>query len=218
MMRAVLAHRPWVTGLSPWRMFRGALALLVIALVTSWLAGCRTVPTPAPAISEPWEVRRAALQQRDRFNLSGRIAVAAADEGFSARLRWQQQGQRSQLALDGPLGVGGVRITADGDRLNVVSSKGQQLDDDAARQEVQARLGFEPPIASLRYWVLGVPDPTHPADEVLDNEKRLATLKQDGWQIEYTAYSPVQGEWRPSKMTLKRDDVRVRLLVDGWGS
>lgn len=163
-------------------------------------------------------MRRAALQQRERFDLSGRIAVAAADEGFSARLRWAQKGHRSQLALDGPLGVGGVRITADGDMLNVVNSKGQQLDSDAAREEMQARLGFEPPIASLRYWVLGVPDPTHPADEVLDDEKRLASLKQDGWQIDYTAYSPVRGEWRPSKMTLKRDDVRVRLLVDGWGS
>ena len=163
-------------------------------------------------------MRRGALQQRDRFNLSGRIAVAAADEGFSARLRWQQQGQRSQLALDGPLGVGGVRITADGETFNVLNSKGQQLDSDAARQEVAARLGFEPPISSLRYWVLGVPDPTHPADEVLDDEKRLASLKQDGWQIDYTAYSAVRGEWRPSKMTLKRDDVRVRLLVDGWGS
>jgi outer membrane lipoprotein LolB len=202
-------------------MLRGALAFLVIGLLTSWLAACRTVPISVPGSvppSQPWEVRRAALQQRERFDLSGRIAVAAADEGFSARLRWAQKGQRSQLALDGPLGVGGVRITADGDRLNVVNSKGQQLDSDAAREEMHARLGFEPPIASLRYWVLGVPDPTHPADEVLDDEKRLTSLKQDGWQIDYTAYSPVQGEWRPSKMTLKRDDVRVRLLVDGWGS
>jgi outer membrane lipoprotein LolB len=163
-------------------------------------------------------VRRATLQSRDKFDLSGRIAVAAAEEGFSARLRWQQKGQRSQLALDGPLGVGGVRITADGDTLNVVNSKGQQLDSDAARNEMQARLGFEPPISSLRYWVLGVPDPARPADEVLDSEKRLATLKQDGWQIDYTGYSAVRGQWLPSKMTLKREDVRVRLLVEGWGS
>jgi outer membrane lipoprotein LolB len=162
-------------------------------------------------------VRRSALQSRDQFDLNGRIAVAAAQEGFSARLRWQQKGARSQLALDGPLGVGGVRITADGGSLNVVNSKGQQLDSDAARREMQAKLGFEPPFASLRYWVLGVPDPARPADEVLDAEKRLATLKQDGWQVDYTGYSTVEGQWLPSKLTLKRDNVRVRLLVDGWG-
>ncbi len=197
------------------------LAFLAVAVLTSWLTACRTLPSPAagsaPA-AQPWEVRRAALQSRDKFDLSGRIAVAAAEEGFSARLRWQQKGQRSQLALDGPLGVGGVRITADGDTLNVVNSKGQRLDSDAARNEMQSRLGFDPPITSLRYWVLGVPDPARPADEVLDNEKRLASLKQDGWQIDYTGYSAVRGQWLPSKMTLKREDVRVRLLVDGWGS
>ena len=183
-----------------------------------WLTACRTLPPSAPVPSQPWEVRRAALQARDQFDLSGRIAVAAAQEGFSARLRWEQKGTRSQLALDGPLGVGGVRITADGSSLNVMNSRGQQLDSDAARDEMTAKLGFEPPISSLRYWVLGVPDPAHPADEVLDNEQRLATLKQDGWQIDYTAYSTVRGQWLPSKLTLTREDVRVRLLVDGWGS
>jgi outer membrane lipoprotein LolB len=81
-----------------------------------------------------------------------------------------------------------------------------------------SKLGFEPPLASLRYWVLGVPDPSHAADEVLDAEQRLATLRQDGWQVDYGNYSSVDGQWLPSRLTLKRDDVRVRLLVDGWGS
>jgi outer membrane lipoprotein LolB len=199
--------------------FARVTLVAALFLAVCWLAGCKTVPPrPAPGPSEPWEVRRAALQQRDRFDLNGRIAVAAAQEGFNARLRWKQQGARSNLALDGPLGVGGVRITSDGHTFNVVNARGQQLDSDAARSEIAARLGFEPPLESLRYWVLGVPDPSHPADEVLDDSQRLATLRQDGWQIDYGTYTTVGGQWLPSRMTLKRDDVRVRLLVDGWGS
>jgi outer membrane lipoprotein LolB len=190
----------------------------LMAVATIWLTACKTLPTSGPAPTDPWEVRRAALQQRDRFDLSGRIAVAAAQEGFNAKLRWKQQGARSNLSLDGPLGVGGVKITADGSALKVVNARGQQLDSDAARQEISTRLGFEPPLESLRFWVLGVPDPTHPADEVLDGEQRLATLRQGGWQVDYANYSVVAGQWLPSRMTLKRDDVRVRLLVDGWGS
>jgi outer membrane lipoprotein LolB len=192
---------------------------VVAVVAAAWLAGCKTVPVShEPLPTQPWEVRRAALQSRDRFDLNGRIAVAAAQEGFNARLRWQQQGARSQLALDGPLGVGGVRITSDGDTLNVINARGEQLSSDAARSEIAAKLGFEPPLESLRYWVLGVPDPAHPADEVLDADQRLATLRQEGWQIDYGGYSAVGGQWLPSRMTLKRDDVRVRLLVDGWGS
>lgn len=194
-----------------------AAPFLLIVMAAISLTACKTLP-PAPAPTASWEERRAALQQRDRFDLSGRIAVAAAQEGFNAKLKWKQQGQRSNLSLDGPLGVGGVRITSDGAQLNVINSRGEQLDSEAARREIEARLGFEPPIQSLRFWVQGVPDPSHPADEVLDAEKRLATLRQDGWQVDYSNYSVVAGQWLPSRMTLKREGVRVRLLVDGWGS
>ena len=45
--------------------------------------------------------------------------------------------------------------------------------------------GFDPPLDSLRYWVLGVPEPGHPAQESLDALQRLASLEQDGWQIQY---------------------------------
>jgi outer membrane lipoprotein LolB len=195
---------------------RCALSLLLMSFL---LVACKTLPPArAPSAAEPWEARRAALQSRETFDLTGRIAVAAAQEGFNAKLRWQQQGKQSDLALDGPLGVGGVRIESNGDSLKVINSRGEQLDSAAAKREIEARLGFEPPIASLRYWVLGVPDPSHPADEVLDDSKRLATLKQDGWQIDYGSYADVQGQALPSKVTLTRENIRVRLVVDGWGS
>lgn len=191
--------------------------LFAAAFMVVLLAGCKTLP-PAPPETAPWDVRKAALQARDHFDLKGRIAVAVAQEGFNARLRWQQRGRESELALDGPLGVGGVRITSNGGSLKVIDSHGEQLDSEAAKQEIESKLGFEPPIASLRYWVLGVPDPTTPADETLNDSKRLATLKQDGWQIDYTAYADVRGQSLPSKATLTREGVRVRLLVDDWGS
>jgi len=197
----------------------GTARLVAAALSISialFLTGCKTLQ-PAPLPSDPWDVRRTALQSRDRFDLNGRIAVAAAQEGFNAKLRWKQDGARSQLALDGPLGVGGVRIDAQGATLNVTTARGDRLDSDAARREIESKLGFEPPLASLRYWVQGVPDPSHPADEVLDADQRLAVLRQDGWQIDYTGYAAVSGQWLPSRMTLRHDDIRVRLVVDGWG-
>ena len=195
------------------RLRASSLALSLAALL---LTACKTLP-PAPPESAPWDIRKAALQARDRFDLKGRIAVAVAEQGFSAGLRWQQRGKQSQLALDGPLGVGGVRITSDGQALKVQNAHGQVLDSDAAKQAVESSLGFEPPIASLRYWVLGVPDPSTPADEMLDDSKRLAALKQGGWQIEYTAYTNVAGQSLPSKATLTREGVRVRLSVSEWG-
>ena len=120
--------------------------------------------------------------------------------------------------MEGPLGAGGVQVTSDGSRLSIVNSKGERLDSDAARAELVSRLGFEPPMASLRYWVLGVPDPAQPATETLDSQQRLQSLQQNGWQVDYGSYMPVNGGWLPARLTLQRAGVRVRLVVDGWNS
>jgi outer membrane lipoprotein LolB len=191
---------------------RRAAAMVLTCLA---LAGCPSLPQRG-AEPQSWDVRRAELQARDSFALAGRVAVAAGEEGFNARLRWQQSGESSEVALDGPLGAGGVRIVSDGASLRVETSRGEQLDAEAARAEIARRLGFEPPLQSLRYWVLGVPDPSIPATETLDAEARLATLEQAGWRIEYTEYSAVAGRWLPRRLTLHHGEVRVRLFFDNW--
>ena len=196
---------------------RSSLAWGAAALAL--LAGCRTVPPqPAPA-APPWDTRRPELQAREHFGLKGRVAVAAGAQGFNARLRWAQDGNRAQLALEGPLGAGAVHIDAAGSDLDIVTANGARLASDAARAELSARLGFDPPIASLRFWILGVPDPARPADETLDPlRQRLTRLEQDGWRIDYGSYVVVGGEWLPSRLTLERAGVRVKLLVDDWQS
>jgi outer membrane lipoprotein LolB len=186
------------------------------AALLAVLAGCRTLP-PAPPAGTSWELRRPQLQSLEHFALRGRVAVAAGGEGFNANLRWTQEGNRSQVTLEGPLGVGGAQLTASGDDLTVVTSRGERIESAAAHAEVAARLGFDPPLSSLRYWVLGVPNPAQPASESLDPaQQRLAALTQEGWHVEYQSYTSASGEILPARMTLQRDAVRVRLLVDDW--
>jgi outer membrane lipoprotein LolB len=192
-------------------------AWLGAAALIAALAGCRTAPPLAPPSQVSWEVRRPQLQAREHFELKGRVAVAAGNEGFNANLRWIQQGARSQLTLEGPLGVGGAQITASGDDLTLVTSRGEQIGSEAAHEALTSRLGFDPPLASLRYWVLGVPNPAQPATEALDDsQQRLTALTQDGWRIEYQSYVDAGGGPLPARLTLQRDAVRVRLLVDNW--
>lgn len=193
-----------------------AVAAIAIAFALL-LSGCKTLPV-APAPGASWETRRAALQGREHFAIKGRVAVAAAAEGFTAGIRWVQNGVQSDIGLDGPLGLGGVRVASDGTALKVTTARGEHLDSEAARSELKARLGFDAPLASLRYWLLGVPDPAAPAAEVIDVERRLTGLQQNGWQIDYADYVAVNGEWLPGRMTLRFGDIRVRLIVDHWDS
>lgn len=179
------------------------------------LAGCQTVPVP-PAPTVAWSVRRPALQTLERFGLNGRVAVAVGNQGFDAGIRWAQSGPMTRLTLTGPLGAGGVEVTANGGELSVVTSSGKRMGNAAAREELQDKLGFEPPLTSFRYWVLGVPDPASPASVRLDAQQRPTELTQDGWQVDYTSYMPVGAEWLPRLLTLHREGVRVRMIVEAW--
>ena len=186
-------------------------ALLSAALL---VAGCASLlgPTALPVVLPgDWAARRTTLQEWPRFELRGRVAVASGTEGFTAALRWAQRAEATRLEIDGPLGVGGLRLDfANG-----------HLTDEIAHADLERRLGFKLPVESLRYWMLGVPDPARVADETLAaGGARLESLQQDGWTIRFPAYAKVAGAnyELPQRIEATRESVRVRLLVDSWGA
>ena len=191
------------------------MSLVLCALA---LGACRTLP---PAVRTPWVQQRAALQSLDQFALRGQLAAASSGGGFSAALSWQQTGATADAWLRAPLGLGGAHLIYDGADLQWTASDGVALDGVAAHGAVVSALGFEPPLASLRYWLLGVPDPSLPKQESLDSQQRLSTLTQAGWRIEYGNYErgsyTVTGEmWLPASIVLQRDAWRLKLHVAHW--
>jgi outer membrane lipoprotein LolB len=179
------------------------------------LSGCASLPRPVAA-PIPWPQRLAALQAVTQFELAGRLGASNGGEGFSAGLRWRQQDQRATIDLSAPLGFGAAHIEQIGDALQLTTSKGLRLDGPAAGDELSATLGFEPPLASLRFWILGASDPASDAHQTLDGEQRLAQLRQGGWQVDYADYVLVQQQWLPRRLTVTRGPLRLRLVVDGW--
>lgn len=197
----------------------GALALLLASALT----GCANLPTSRPESSGvlqrlDWPQRRALLQGQAGFALKGRLAVAVSGEGFSAGLRWRQQRGDALIDLDGPFGVGGLRLESRDGALELMTARGERLDGAAARVELERRLGFALPLESLRYWVCGVPDPALAAEErPASDAPRLTGLAQGGWQVEYVAYvdDPVAGSL-PRRLSVTREGTRLRLLIDDW--
>jgi outer membrane lipoprotein LolB len=183
------------------------------AVLLLLLAGCATLPPPAPTA---WPERRSALQGLAGFSLRGRVAVAAGDSGFSAGLRWSQRGDTASVDLSAPLGVGAAHIEQSGTAVAFTTSKGVRLENDAASEALKREFGFEPPLGRLRYWLLGAGDPALPAEETLDSEQRLARVVQDGWTVDYQDYRRTAGQWLPRRVTLRREAVRIRLLVQDW--
>jgi outer membrane lipoprotein LolB len=194
------------------RIASGALLVLVL------LAGCRTAPPPpvGPGADAPWPEQLAALQKFDRYSVTGRVAVAAAGEGFTANLRYRQQADHSDLALDGPLGIGGLRLELSGDALEVTNSRGDTLNGDAARAEIESRLGFPLPLAELRWWLLGIPQPQPNEPAPTQTGEVLQSFEQSGWRVSIDARAPALGFALPRRLTATRQGARMKLLVESW--
>ena len=198
-----------------------ARAAVGTAAVLALLTGCRTVPAPAPTVpgpgaDAPWSEQYAALATLDDYSLTGRVAVAANGQGFSANLRYRQQQQRADLALDGPMGIGGMRMQFDERELTVTNSSGETLDGAAARAEIERRLGFELPLAELRWWLLGIPAPGDATVNQDGGTGEIHDFIQAGWRVSINSRAAGLGFSLPQRLTAEREGARLKLLVERW--
>ncbi|MBA3564318.1 MAG: outer membrane lipoprotein LolB [Gammaproteobacteria bacterium] len=189
--------------------------LLILALA---LTGCLQPQQRAEEFSAAsWPARREALQSLDHWSLQSRIALSTDEEGWSGTLTWRQDENYVDARFSGPLGVGGFRIEGVPERLELETSEGEHFVFTDPEAELAAELGWRVPLASMRYWMLGVADPqSGDAEETLDEHGRLEELEQRDWTVRYTSYRSFDGDTLPRKLVMENDDLRIRLAVDDW--
>lgn len=181
------------------------------------ITGCAAVrPTlELPDIST-WELRQTVLGSISDWEFKGRIAVKAGDEGFNGKFNWTQDGDVFYATVSGPLGIGTVRITG-GDQTIVLTDKdGMETVLVDPEAELYTRYGWTIPIASLRFWVLGIPDPALPAETELDESGHLVRLVQSHWVVEISRYRNAAGQQLPHTLTATNPNTRVRMVIDKW--
>ena len=192
-----------------------------------WLAGCATLFTPPPSaeqIDRDWQARQSRLQDVDTWELKGRLAMRADDDGWHASLRWQRQQDRHVIDLSGPLGKGHVRLNQDASGARLRDNEQQTHYASTARQLLYETTGWDVPLDSLNYWVLGLPAPDSPNRWELDDGGRLKTLQQAGWEIRFLGYRRHGDYDLPKKLFIQRNPagadstqmLEVRLAIAQW--
>ena len=194
-----------------------ALRCCAASLAAALIAGCATIPESAdlPDIRD-WNTRKGVLERLDQWEFSGRIAVKTADDGFNGKLRWAQDEESFEVNASGPLNAGAVRIESDGYSVILTDKDGVRTELADAELEFRYRYGWTIPIQSLRYWALGIPDPSGPADTVINELGQLTSLRQRDWSVTYLRYAEGGGQLMPKVFTAENADTRVRLVVDYW--
>jgi outer membrane lipoprotein LolB len=189
-----------------------APAQIALLAAAALVAGCATAPRTGPG-----GARAPDPDQFTQWTARGRIALVARGEGGNGSFVWQQRSERTELALRGPLGAGGLQLTLDGAQLELTDPNGTALDGAAARAELERRLGTRLPLAEMRYWLLGIPAPADVADgPVQPATGAVPGFVQAGWVISYDAMA-AQGAWTlPAKLTATSGGARVRIVIDDW--
>lgn len=195
----------------PPRVLRSLAPILFAALAVSGCASMRGGTVPADIPSD--------LRDLQQWQASGRIGVAGPDNGGSGSFDWAQRGDRAEVQIRGPVGIGSVRLQVAGDvdapDMQLQTGNGNVLQAQAAWDELQARLGATLPAGSLRFWMLGIAAPgEHHWSEAGPGGEKI--LEQSGWRIDYQRYSDDSGAHVPVRINATSGETRVRIIVDRW--
>lgn len=188
------------------------LPLLAVLL----LSACATVPPSAPVAESDYDARTAELLALTAWSLSGRAAIRTAEESGTVSLDWRQLGERYRVDLRAPWGAGTVRV--DGGPGAVMLRTGDGIEDyaDSPAELLAYYTGYELPLESLRYWLLGVPDPAAEATVTLHDRGLVSELRQHGWRVQYRRYGDYAGHALPSVVFLSGEGIEVRIAVQRW--
>ncbi len=191
----------------------------ILLILAAALSGCALVPTePGPAErAAAWEQRQASLSDRERWDFTGRIAVDAGEERWSASLRWRQIGESYRVNVWGPLGQTLARLDGTPNGVTLRTSDGTYYAL-SPEQLLYRELGWRLPVSGMRHWVRGLPAPQAPIDVLeLDAIGRPERLEQSGWQVSFPEYERYSVDAMPGRVLLHSDLVSIRLLAETWG-
>jgi len=182
------------------------------------LSGCTTLqPTTGP-VGHPmtWKARSAELKRIQAWTMHGSVSIQHAQKTDLASLQWDQQNDRYQFALFGPLGFGRVEIKGQPGRITLTQSNKQAISAATPELLMQRQLGWQIPVVHLYYWARGLPAPGISAKTTFDAYHHLIKLKQENWEIEYLEYMPLGPVDLPRKMQLTSEKLKIKLVAREW--
>lgn len=172
------------------------------------ISACTTVPV---GIDIPYSrATRAPLYQLDQWAFDGRLALNGPKDAWSASISWNHKANNEQIKLSGPLGQGATVIQLTDGFVTIDQGRGQVQSSVQPEEFINQQLGMFVPVQSLRYWVVGLPEPTQSFSETSGG------FSQAGWLIEYQKMQTVGDQSMPRKITVMNDQVKLKLIIEQW--
>lgn len=194
----------------------GLWKLLTGLCLATMVSACSTTPVTTTAQQTLYESRARAVESRENWELEGRLAVNDGKDGGSGNFKWTRQPGSTHMDFHGALGRGAWRLDADDQGAMLEMANGEVARAATINDLAQQELGWQIPVDALEWWVRGLEAPGKAQRTEIDEQGLLIRLSQFGWDIEYARYNDSDVVVMPYKMTARRQNQTVKLLVRRW--
>ena len=177
-------------------------------LVILMVSGCTTeIVAPETLYSK---ITRESLYNLEQWSFEGRLGLTGIKDSWQANINWQHRSSNEEIRLSGPLGQGATIIKLTGTLVTI--DRGNDKIQTSLEPEafISQQLGMFVPVRSLRYWVIGVPEPGSPYVEA------GLGFRQAGWVIEYKQMQRVNAQNMPRRITVTNEKVKLKIMIDQW--
>lgn len=196
--------------------FKRSLFISIAAVLI--LSGCASIsPPPAPPATQNVHLQHLAkLANIQAFALKGRLGVITQQQGFSGGIDWNHAQLNDNIAVFSPLGSKIADIIKTPNGVTLTSQDGHSIKANDAESLTEMTMGFRLPLTGLSDWALGRPSKHKIDAQTWDEQGRLTTLKQEGWDMRFENYAENHGIFLPGKIILRNEKVNLKLLVEKW--
>lgn len=154
------------------------------------------------------------LQQRNYWNLTGRIGITTKDESNSASFSWEKNNDTLVLRIYGSLGVTYARLESKPGFATIELSDDEVYQDTDAERLLWQTTGWYIPVNLMQHWILGIPEQA-PSFE-MNNDGYLARLNYGHWEVNYQKYQDFRGLRMPKKLRADHPDVTIKFSIHDW--
>ncbi|GHA06627.1 outer-membrane lipoprotein LolB [Arenicella chitinivorans] len=192
------------------------------------LSACTSLPSVPGDNSQAWSRDKqffsTALEHHDQrlsWRYNAKVGVRTPKANENANLVWQRDDDSHRVRLYGPLGAGAVVIDFDSKGVVVSDNKGEVHRGRSAERLLNRIVGWPIPLEALTFWLFALPNPAAVYQYQLSDDGRVSALRQQGWEIRYSAYRQFEnGDWLPRKVVARKPvregEVVVRLVSKSW--
>ena len=203
---------------APRRRPAAALRRAALVLLTLVVVACAPVARRPSVVGDETvqALREVDLARYPAWAFTGRLAIDQGGEGGNARVEWRQDGEDFDIRLSAPITRQSWRLRQVGDRITLEGLDGGIREGADAEAMLMQATGWRIPLTAMAAWVRGV-RASGPADLSFDEFGLPATIRQDGWAVEYRGWSAREPAL-PTKVFARQGPASVKLVVEKWES